>query len=148
MVGKKIAVIFPGIGYTNDKPLLYYSRKLAEEHGYEVICTKYHDLPEKIRGNKEKMIQAGRMAFEQCEEILKDIDFTSYDEVLFIGKSIGTVMASQYAEKYVPIAGLVLYITKESGILCWGMRRFLQRKPHPEKMIMCITLDKQSALND
>ena len=58
MSDKKLAVFFPGIGYTNDKPLLYYSRKLAEERGYEVICMEYHDLPEKIKGNKEKMIQA------------------------------------------------------------------------------------------
>ena len=31
MSDKKIAVFFPGIGYTNDKPLLYYGRKLAAE---------------------------------------------------------------------------------------------------------------------
>ena len=65
MSDKKLAVFFPGIGYTNDKPLLYYSRKLAEERGYEVICTEYHDLPEKIKGNKEKMMQAGKTAFDQ-----------------------------------------------------------------------------------
>lgn len=114
MSDNKIAVFFPGIGYTNDKPLLYYSRKLAAEHGYEVICTGYHDLPEKIRGNKEKMIQAGRMAFEQCKELLRDIDFTAYDEVLFIGKSIGTVIATQYADAYVDTARLVLYTPLEA----------------------------------
>ena len=32
---KKLAVFFPGIGYTADKPLLYYSRKLAAELDYE-----------------------------------------------------------------------------------------------------------------
>ena len=31
----KAAVFFPGIGYHCDKPLLYYSRKLAQECGYE-----------------------------------------------------------------------------------------------------------------
>ena len=31
----KLAVFFPGIGYHCDKPLLYYSRKLAQEWGYE-----------------------------------------------------------------------------------------------------------------
>ena len=31
----KAAVFFPGIGYHCDKPLLYYSRKLAKECGYE-----------------------------------------------------------------------------------------------------------------
>ena len=114
MSDKKLAVFFPGIGYTNDKPLLYYSRKMAEERGYEVICTEYHDLPEKIKGNKEKMIQAGNMAFEQCRELLKEIDFAVYDDVLFVGKSIGTVIAAQYAEKYVPTAGLVLYTPLEA----------------------------------
>ena len=114
MSDKKLAVFFPGIGYTNDKPLLYYSRKLAEERGYEVICTEYHDLPEKIKGNKEKMIQAGKQAFEQCRELLKEIDVAVYDEVIFVGKSIGTVIAAQYAEKYVPTAGLVLYTPLEA----------------------------------
>ena len=37
MSDKKIAVFFPGIGYTNEKPLMYYSRKLAAEHDYEVL---------------------------------------------------------------------------------------------------------------
>lgn len=114
MSDKKLAVLFPGIGYTNDKPLLYYSRRLAEAQDYEVLCMGYHDLPDKIRGNKEKMIQAGRMAFEQCEELLKDIDFTACDEVLFIGKSIGTVIAAQYADIYVPTARLVLYTPLEA----------------------------------
>lgn len=31
---KKIAVLFPGIGYTCDKPLLYYTGKLAVARGY------------------------------------------------------------------------------------------------------------------
>ena len=38
----KLAVFFPGIGYHCDKPLLYYSRKLAQECGYEeTIATVY-----------------------------------------------------------------------------------------------------------
>ena len=39
---EKLAIIFPGIGYHSDKPLLYYSRKLAKERGYEeIISLKY-----------------------------------------------------------------------------------------------------------
>ena len=29
-MSQKLAVLFPGMGYTNDKPLLYYSRKMLE----------------------------------------------------------------------------------------------------------------------
>lgn len=114
MSDKKLTVFFPGIGYTNDKPLLYYSRKLAAEYGYEVVCTEYYDLPEKIRGDREKMLQAHRMAFEQSRELLKEINFAAYDQVVFIGKSIGTIIAVQYAAEYVPSARLVLYTPLEA----------------------------------
>ena len=32
---KKIAIVFPGVGYTKDRPLLYYAGKLAVKRGYE-----------------------------------------------------------------------------------------------------------------
>ena len=38
-MGKRLAVIFPGIGYHCDKPILYYSRKLAKEQEYKEIIS-------------------------------------------------------------------------------------------------------------
>ena len=38
---KKIAVIFPGVGYHADKPLLYYSKKIASQNGYEIVEVPY-----------------------------------------------------------------------------------------------------------
>jgi hypothetical protein len=38
---KRTAVIFPGIGYTCKRPLLYYTAAMAEEHGYDVIRLDY-----------------------------------------------------------------------------------------------------------
>lgn len=39
---EKLVIIFPGIGYHCDKPLLYYAKKLAKEHGYEeIVSLKY-----------------------------------------------------------------------------------------------------------
>lgn len=32
--GRRLAVVFPGIGYHADKPLLYYSRKLAAQQAF------------------------------------------------------------------------------------------------------------------
>ena len=55
-MGKRLAVIFPGIGYHCDKPLLYYSRKLAKEQGYkEIIPLEYSYTGKNIRGNEKKM---------------------------------------------------------------------------------------------
>ena len=36
---KRLAVFFPGIGYTVDKPLMHYSRRLAEKHGFDYFTT-------------------------------------------------------------------------------------------------------------
>ena len=37
----RIAVFFPGIGYTMDRPLLHFSRRLAAELGYEIKPITY-----------------------------------------------------------------------------------------------------------
>ena len=61
---KKIAVLFPGIGYHTDKPLLYYSRKLAMERGYEIAEVKYGELPVNVKGNAKKMLEAFNKALQ------------------------------------------------------------------------------------
>ena len=42
---KKLAVLFPGIGYHCDKPLLYYSKKCLSAYGYEIIEVNYTHFP-------------------------------------------------------------------------------------------------------
>lgn len=97
----KIVVCFPGIGYHCDKPLLYYSRNLAHELGYQDSRNvSYTYKAGNIRGNEEKMKEAYEVLFSQAEAELTDIVWSSYDDVLFISKSIGTVIAASYAEKY------------------------------------------------
>ena len=70
---KKTAVIFPGIGYHTDKPLLYYSRKIAASQGYDVIEVPYGKFPKGVKGSKEKMEKSffsgagtGRADPERC----------------------------------------------------------------------------------
>lgn len=93
----KIAVIFPGIGYHKDKPLLYYAAKLAKQHGYEIISIEYHDMPQKIRGNSEMMAIAAELAIVQSRDALQNIPINSATELLLIGKSIGTIAAAHFA---------------------------------------------------
>ena len=87
----KLAVIFPGIGYSADKPLLHYSRRLAEKHGYEVIILPYSGFPRKVKGDRKKMEECFHIAVRQSRKMLSDVNFPEYDDILFIGKSIGTV---------------------------------------------------------
>ncbi len=106
----KLAVFFPGIGYHCDKPLLYYSRKLAQEYGYEeTITLSYSYDGGNIRGNEKKMQQAFEGLYAQAEKNLSAIDFDKYDEILFISKSVGTIIASAYAEKHSLKCRQVLY---------------------------------------
>ena len=98
---KQITVFFPGIGYHCDKPLLYFSQKIAQEAGYqEVIPLRYHCLISDIRGNPEKMRKAGLALFAQTEEALKDVPWSQYSDILFVSKSVGTAISAAYARKY------------------------------------------------
>ena len=71
---QKLAVFFPGIGYHNDKPLLYYSQKLAKEFGFECIKVNYNGFASGIKSNKEKMKEALEIAYSQSmnQEIFAD----------------------------------------------------------------------------
>ena len=97
---KKLAVIFPGIGYTCDKPLLYYSWKLLKTSGYEIIPVSYSGFPDGVKGNAEKMHLAAIMALEQSERILKSINWDEYEDIVFVSKSVGTVVGSAYARQH------------------------------------------------
>lgn len=97
----KIAVFFPGIGYHCDKPLLYYSRSIARGLGYEnARNVSYTYNAGNIRGNEQKMKEAYEALFSQAETELADITWQDYNDVLFISKSIGTIIAASYAAKY------------------------------------------------
>ena len=94
---KKLAVFFPGIGYTADKPLLYYSRKLAAEKGYEVLALSYSGFPKNAKGDAKKLCRCFALAREQAEEQLKALRPGDYDEIVFVAKSIGTAAAAVLA---------------------------------------------------
>ena len=109
----KIAVFFPGIGYTVDKPLLHYSRKLVASLGYEIRLLPYTGFPDKILGDKNKMQESYRIALEQTRDMLSDVDFCAYDDILFVGKSIGTAVAAEYATQIQKPVRFVLYTPLE-----------------------------------
>lgn len=96
---KKIAVFFPGIGYHTDKPLLYYGKKLASAYGYEIIEVPYKGFGHVAKGSAGKRKDAFRHAMKQAEEILSSVKWEEAEDILFISKSIGTVVAGAYAEE-------------------------------------------------
>ena len=125
----KLAVVFPGIGYHVDKPLLFHTRKLLRELGYEVADVNYTGFSSGIKGNPQKMKEAFDMALLQAEDILKDIDMTDAGDLVFVSKSIGTAVAAAYANNhgltprhiyFTPIDEAFDYIAPKSGIAFHG----------------------------
>ena len=116
----KIAVIFPGVGYHPDKPLLYYSRKLAEQYGYGVFCADYGQLPSGIKGGTAKMRAAWQQAVEHVDGQLSGIDFASCSHVLFISKSLGTAVATAYDARHRIGAGHVYYTPVDASFQAIG----------------------------
>lgn len=125
----KLAVVFPGIGYHADKPLLYYSKKLALFSGYEVREVNYGNFSSDVKGNAGKMEEAFVNALSQAEELLGDIDYSAYTQLLFISKSIGTAVAGAYAKKhglqpaniyYTPVEQTFQAVKNRSGIVFHG----------------------------
>ena len=89
-MGKKICVVFPGIGYHSDKPLLYYGKKYMSENGYEIVDLKYGKLPHGL----ENAFAAG---WDVVIPELDSIDWREAEDIVFMSKSIGTVIAARYA---------------------------------------------------
>ena len=94
---KRLAVFFPGIGYTVDKPLMHYSRRIASDAGYKIKLLPYTGFPEKVKGDRSRMEKSFQMALEQSAGMLSDTDLSAYDDILFVGKSIGTIVAAKLA---------------------------------------------------
>ena len=66
---RKIAVIFPGVGYTKDRPLLYYAGKQAQKSGYELVHVDFSG----IEWSKEKLKDHDflRQVTQRCLKIKK-----------------------------------------------------------------------------
>lgn len=89
----KIAILFSGIGYNYDKPLLYYAGKICSHYQYESVRVAYSSLPKNIT-------KAFPEAYAQAEAYLENIQWNEYDDILFISKSIGTAVAAAYAQNH------------------------------------------------
>ena len=96
----RIVVIFPGIGYHVDKPLLYYGKKLAAAYGYVIQEVPYKGFKSGIKGDAVRMREAFEHALAQTEEILAGIRWDQAEDILFLSKSIGTVVAAAYAHRH------------------------------------------------
>ncbi|GAA0316028.1 hypothetical protein GCM10008967_03240 [Bacillus carboniphilus] len=90
---KKVAVFFPGVGYTTKFPLFYYSTALFREKGYDVLHVNYD-----FRSKEYETLTNEEYANCIKEDTKKAVDVSlsnhSYEEFVVLGKSIGTMAMS------------------------------------------------------
>ena len=75
----KLAILFPGIGYHTDKPLLYYSKKILKNMDYEIKEIHFENLDFDLNKSKDE-------AYKQAKDQIHKFDLKAYDSILFISK--------------------------------------------------------------
>ena len=108
---KKLIVLFPGVGYHNDKPLMYYTKRTAKRYDYEIIDLSFDfsNAAKFIKGDEESIRKVIDVAASQAEDQLKDVRFSEYDRVTFAGKSIGTAVMAKYASAFGLEAEMIVF---------------------------------------
>lgn len=85
----KLAIVFPGIGYTCQMPALYYPTLILLENGYDVLWVEYNYKSEDFSkcSDKEKVSWMNFDAEAAYDVALRK---GGYEHVLLVGKSLGT----------------------------------------------------------
>ena len=93
-----LAVLLPGMGYTLDRSLMDYSKNLAVEKGYDVLPIEYGFQAVRKKIDKDNMKDV-EVVINESYELLKLSLENRYEKVIFIGKSLGTVVQRMLEEK-------------------------------------------------
>ena len=92
-VTNTLKIFFPGRRYSVDRSYLYYLDKYIDG---DSIYLNY----DSFRGNKDELPLEDEIKkdFDFAMNLLKNIDFSKYGEIILIAKSVGTVVASKVRE--------------------------------------------------
>lgn len=104
-MGKKIVISFPG-GRGSEIPLLYFAAKHYEDLGYEKRFINHPAYGE------ERL----DVLMENAEKVLQSVAFEEYEDIIFVAKSIGTLVACGLKEKYHIPASLILFTPLEDTL--------------------------------
>lgn len=89
-----LKVFFPGRRYGCDRSYLYFLDRYIDG---DSIYLEY-DV-KRYTTDMEPLDQNIKEAYEYSLKILKNVDFKKYNEIIFIAKSIGTVVAGKIREE-------------------------------------------------
>jgi acetyl esterase/lipase len=104
-----LLVILPGRGYTRDYPLLYVLRQMAVALGYDVLSMEYSFQADPQATSFDRLGWDGLDA--EVDQVLAALPRQDYTRICFAGKSLGTPLAVQQAQKHPAPEKLLLLLT-------------------------------------
>lgn len=107
-----IVILFPGSDYSCDKPILHYARKATLLSGCDVLSLEYGYF----KGNNEPYEDFMERIIKESYEAVQLCLSNSYENIYFISKSLGTIVAGEISDLigYKKINNLFLTPTKET----------------------------------
>lgn len=94
VTARKAVVLFPGVRYSVDTPLLYYAGTTFAQRGYEVFSVDYGDEDKSLHDLDRAVDALAGPVLDQ----LRSWKLEEYGDVVFVSKSIGTVLAGRCAQ--------------------------------------------------
>lgn len=91
-----LVVLFPGIGYHCDKPLLYFSQRVAMNNCCDLLVTEYGFQKTKAGFDPNQIDDLVKEVFFSIKQVLER---KSYRDIVFVSKSLGTYVAKRISSQ-------------------------------------------------
>lgn len=108
-----LAVLFPGQNYGCDLPLLWYSRKAALLAGCDTLSLEYGYQVVRTSPTRDQFPHLVEEAMSSVKQALQP----THRRLLFISKSLGTVVAGEVATRFTNLPTSHLFLTPISSTL-------------------------------
>lgn len=110
-----LAVIFPGYGYTVQGPVLFYSKLLLENMGYDVLAVeyRYNEDEEFDSATDHEQDEWFRCDISAVVELLKANK--QYNQYVFLGKSMGTAALLHIAQTRLFTPAKYIWLTPDDS---------------------------------
>jgi predicted alpha/beta-hydrolase family hydrolase len=123
---RKLVVLFPGKNYPCEKPSLHFAGTSAIQSGFDLMVLEYGYQAARTNLDINDLSRVIEDSHESVQRII-----SKYNQVIFISKSIGTIVAGEVHGKLeipirhlflTPIKDTVRYINKSNGLVVYGTK--------------------------
>lgn len=125
-----MVVCFPGTGFTCKEALFERCVERFTARGYDSVKLDFSHIPFREIETMEEAVSVARRAVKRQ---LSEVDFAEYGDVVWISKSLGTILAALFEEEYACVPRQ-LYLTPLPETL---------RLIRPESSILALVLGTQ-----